>query len=49
VTLPIFDGGRLVAAKRGAQADYAVAVAQYDGTLVHALQEIADAATSRQN
>jgi outer membrane protein TolC len=48
VTLPIFDGGRLVAAKRGAQADYAVAVAQYDGTLVHALQEIADAATSRQ-
>ncbi|NOW45805.1 NodT family efflux transporter outer membrane factor (OMF) lipoprotein [Novosphingobium sp. SG751A] len=48
VTLPIFDGGRLVARKRGAQADYAVAVAQYDGTLVHALQEIADAATSRQ-
>ncbi|MDR6708766.1 MULTISPECIES: efflux transporter outer membrane subunit [unclassified Novosphingobium] len=48
VTLPIFDGGRLTARKHGAEADYALAVAQYDGTLVHALQEIADAATSRQ-
>lgn len=48
ISLPIFDGGRLLARKRSAQADYDVAVAQYDGTLVHALQEIADAATSRQ-
>lgn len=48
VTLPIFDGGRLAARKHGAEADYALAVAQYDGTLVHALQDIADAATSRQ-
>lgn len=47
-SLPIFDGGHLLARKRGAQADYDVAVAQYDGTLVNALQQIADTVTSRQ-
>jgi NodT family efflux transporter outer membrane factor (OMF) lipoprotein len=47
INLPIFDGGQLAARKTGAQADYAVAVAQYDGALVNALHEIADAATSR--
>jgi NodT family efflux transporter outer membrane factor (OMF) lipoprotein len=47
ISLPIFDGGRLRANKRGAEAQYAQAVAQYDGTLVTALQEIADAVSSR--
>jgi len=47
LSLPIFDGGQLTARKHSAEADYAVAVAQYDGTLVQALREIADAATSR--
>jgi NodT family efflux transporter outer membrane factor (OMF) lipoprotein len=47
INLPIFNGGQLRARKRGAEANYAAAVAQYDGTLVHALNEIADATTSR--
>ena len=45
-TLPIFEGGRLRAGLRGAQADYADAVATYDSTLTQALQEVADAAQS---
>jgi len=47
VSLPIFDGGQLRSSLRGASADYAVAVASYDQTLVQALQEVADAATSQ--
>lgn len=47
ISLPIFDGGRLRAQYRGAEADYQVAVAQYDATLVQALREVADAATSQ--
>ncbi|KEZ15376.1 Outer membrane component of tripartite multidrug resistance system [Sphingobium yanoikuyae] len=47
VTLPILDGGRLRAQYRGAESDYKAAVAQYDGTLVQALREVADAATSQ--
>jgi len=47
ISLPIFDGGRLRANKHGAEAQYAQAVALYDGTLVTALHEIADAVTSR--
>jgi len=43
VRLPIFDGGRLKARLRGAEADYALAVAQYDGALVAALRDVADA------
>jgi len=46
VSLPIFEGGRLAANYRGARADYALAVAQYDAALLQALQEAADAATS---
>jgi len=46
MTLPIFEGGRLRAGLRGAQADYAEAVATYDSTLTQALQEVADAAQS---
>jgi NodT family efflux transporter outer membrane factor (OMF) lipoprotein len=46
VSLPIFEGGLLRDQYRGARADYDVAVASYDQTLVQALQEIADAAAS---
>jgi NodT family efflux transporter outer membrane factor (OMF) lipoprotein len=45
-SLPLFDGGRLKANLRGAEAEYALAVAQYDGAVVRALQEVADAAAS---
>lgn len=44
VTLPIFEGGSLRANLRGAQADYASAVASYDGAVTEALREVADAA-----
>lgn len=46
LNLPIFSGGRLEGAYRGARADYDAAVAAYDQTLVQALQEVADAAAS---
>jgi len=48
LSLPIFDGGRLRGQLRGAEAEYALAVASYDRTLVQALQDVADAAASRQ-
>jgi NodT family efflux transporter outer membrane factor (OMF) lipoprotein len=47
VSLPIFNGGRLRAQLRGAEAEYAEAVANYDKALVQALQEVADAAVSQ--
>ncbi|TAJ70096.1 MAG: efflux transporter outer membrane subunit [Phenylobacterium sp.] len=47
ISLPIFDGGRLDGAYRGARADYDAAVAAYDQTLVQALQEVADAAAGQ--
>ncbi|MBV8684034.1 MAG: efflux transporter outer membrane subunit [Caulobacteraceae bacterium] len=47
LSLPIFDGGRLRANYRGAEADYNLAVAEYDRTVSHAFNEVADAATSR--
>jgi len=47
ITLPIFNGGKLGAQLRGAEAEYAEAVANYDKVLVQALQEVADAATSQ--
>ncbi len=46
LSLPIFDGGRLRSDLRGARADYDLAVATYDKTLVQALQEVADVAAS---
>ena len=46
ISLPIFDGGRLRGRYRAAEADYQVAVAQYDGVLTQALRDVADAATS---
>lgn len=47
VTLPIFQGGALRGQLKSADADYAEAVANYDRTLVQALSEVADAATSQ--
>lgn len=46
ISLPIFDGGRLRGRLRGTEADYQAAVAQYDGALVQALREVADAMAS---
>lgn len=45
-SLPIFEGGRLRSAYRGAGADYDAAVAAYQGTIVQALQDVADVAVS---
>jgi len=47
ITLPLFEGGQLSGAYRGARADYDAAVASYDSTLLTALHEVADAATSQ--
>jgi NodT family efflux transporter outer membrane factor (OMF) lipoprotein len=46
ISLPIFQGGRLEGGYRGARAQYDEAVARYNGTLVTALREVADAAAS---
>lgn len=43
VSLPLFDGGRLRAGLDASDADYELAVAQYNKTLVGALGEVADA------
>jgi len=48
ISLPIFNTERLQGQLRGAHADYAMAVANYDETLDNALHEVADVATSRQ-
>lgn len=48
ISLPIFQGGRLKAENRRAEADYAAAVAQYDGALTQALREVADVTASVQ-
>ena len=47
ISLPIFSGGRLRGELRGAHARYAEAVANYNGTVARALQEVADAAVSQ--
>lgn len=46
ISLPIFSGGRLEGAYRGARADYDAAVAAYDGTVARAFKEVADSAVS---
>jgi NodT family efflux transporter outer membrane factor (OMF) lipoprotein len=43
VTLPIFSGGQLEGAYRGARGEYDEAVATYDKTLANALRDVADA------
>ncbi len=45
LSLPIFDGGRLRADLAGSNADYDLAVAQYNQSLVSALGDISDAIT----
>ena len=47
ISLPIFDGGRLRGQLRSSEADQAEAVANYERTVVQALQEVADAALSQ--
>jgi NodT family efflux transporter outer membrane factor (OMF) lipoprotein len=47
ITLPIFSGGALRGNLRGAEADYAAAVAEYNRTVIQALQEVADAAVGQ--
>ncbi|EZP71515.1 putative outer membrane efflux protein [Novosphingobium resinovorum] len=47
ISLPIFRGGALSANLRGARADYDEAVASYNETLLHALQDVAQVATSQ--
>jgi len=47
VTLPIFSGGRIEGAYRGARAEYDEAVALYDQALANALREVADAFVDR--
>lgn len=44
ISLPIFTAGRLQGELRGAQARHAQAVANYNGTVSRAMQEVADAA-----
>lgn len=46
VTLPLFHGGALQGQYRGRRGEYDEAVAQYDGQVVQALHETADALTS---
>ena len=46
LSLPLFEGGRLQGAYRGARARYDEAVAGYNGTLITALREVADAVAS---
>jgi NodT family efflux transporter outer membrane factor (OMF) lipoprotein len=46
ISLPIFDGDRLRADYRGSEANYELAVANYDSAVTQALQDVADAATS---
>jgi NodT family efflux transporter outer membrane factor (OMF) lipoprotein len=46
VTLPIFHGGALRGALRGAKADRDAAVAAYDAAVTEALREVADVAAS---
>ena len=47
ISLPIFEGGRLQGRYRGSRADYDVAVATYDRTLIDALRDVADIVASR--
>lgn len=47
VSLPLFHGGELRGAYRGARADYDLAVADYDRTVLTAYNQVADAVTDR--
>jgi NodT family efflux transporter outer membrane factor (OMF) lipoprotein len=47
ISLPIFQGGRLKGAYRGAAAEYDEAVANYNKTVVQALRDVADAVSAQ--
>ena len=49
ISLPIFNGGRLQAELRGANAAYVESMAHYNATVAHALQDVADAAVSQKS
>jgi len=49
INLPIFDGGRLRANLSGKDAQYDIAVAQYNQTLVGALNEVSDDLSAAQS
>lgn len=49
IYLPIFSGGALEADLQGAQASYAEAVATYNNTVVHALQDVANVGISHKS
>ena len=49
VSLPLFEGGKLRADYKGARAQYDEAVADYNATVILALQEVADTAASVQS
>jgi NodT family efflux transporter outer membrane factor (OMF) lipoprotein len=49
ISLPIFNTDRLQGEFKGARAEYDAAVATYNGALLQALREVADAATSRKS
>lgn len=49
LSLPLFDGGRLRANLAGKDAQYDLAVAQYNQTLVGALNEVADDISAQQS
>ncbi len=46
ISLPIFEGGRLRAGLRGAEADRDAAVANYDAAVTEAFRQVADAVAS---
>jgi NodT family efflux transporter outer membrane factor (OMF) lipoprotein len=46
ISLPIFKGGQLEGAYRGARAEYDAAVASYDAAVTQALNDVADVAAS---
>ena len=47
IHLPIFEGGQLEGNYRGARADYDTSVAQFEGAMLEALHQVADAVTSK--
>lgn len=47
ISLPLFRGGALKANLRGSHADFDEAVASYNDALIHALQDVAQVATSQ--
>jgi len=49
LSLPIFNGGQIAGRYRQVNAEYDGAVAQYNGTLITAFREVADALASRRD